>query len=451
MDRILVIDDEAYNLDSVNMILSDEGFSVDMADNANKGLALLKDNEYSCVLLDLKMPGMDGFHTLPLIKEQRPMLPVIILSAFGHENTAKVVIELGAFDFINKPPDMNNLILKVKNAIEIYKSKKNIKELKQKLIDSFFLKSDNPVMQNLYQQAKKVAPMNIPVLITGESGTGKDVLARYIHQYSNRHDKPYIAINCSALPFNLIESELFGYEKGAFTGADKTYMGLLMSAQDGTLFLDEIGDMPVETQAKLLRVLETGEFHRIGSSASYRTNARIIAATNKDISEQISKNMFREDLYYRLNVISLHIPPLRERKEDIEAFSQFFIDEFCQKNNIAKKILSKASIEYFRSFRFNGNIRELRNLCIKLAILSESKIIEKKDFDAIVFNKDSGGFQGILYLPTLKRFKAEAEKLFLIRKLKENNYNISKTAEAIDTPRSNLYKKIEAYEIEVKN
>ncbi len=451
MDKILFIDDEVYNLDSVRIVLSEEGFDVDMADNSDKGLELIKKNDYSCVLLDLKMPGKDGFHTLPLIRELNPELPVIILSAFGLENTARIVLDLGAFDFISKPPDIDDLILRVKNAAELYKSRKKLEEMKDNIIDSFFLRSNNPAMQHLYKQAQKVAPMNVPVLITGESGTGKDVMARYIHHNSDRYDRPYIAINCSALPFNLIESELFGYEKGAFTGADKSYKGLFMAAQEGTLFLDEIGDMPLETQAKLLRVLETGEFHRIGSSASYKTNARIIAATNKNLAERIKDNLFREDLYYRLNVISLEIPPLRERKEDIASFAQFFVDDFCQKNSLPKKTFSKDALAYLQSLRLNGNIRELKNLCIKLAILSEGNIMNRQDFDKADLEDKTDGLMGLLNLSTLKEFKAESEKLFLIQKLKENDYNISRTAQEIQTPRSNLYKKIESYGIEIKN
>jgi two-component system nitrogen regulation response regulator NtrX len=306
-------------------------------------------------------------------------------------------------------------------------------------------------MQKLYQQARKVAPMNIPVLITGESGTGKDVMARYIHHNSDRHDKPYIAINCSALPFNLIESELFGYEKGAFTGADKTYKGLFMSAQEGTLFLDEIGDMPLETQAKLLRVLETGEFHRIGSSASFITSARVITATNKNLADQISRSLFREDLFYRLNVITLHIPPLRERREDIPSFAGFFVDEFCQKNSLPGKTFTKQAMEYLKSLQYKGNIRELKNLCIKLAILTEGKIIDRSDFEPVFAKIQQDGLSALLSSETLKEFKAESERLFLMHKLKENEYNISRTADSINTPRSNLYKKIEAYGIEIKS
>ena len=446
--RILVIDDEPYNLESLDLVLSEEGFQVDMADGAQQGLDLLSAHRYNLVLLDLRMPGKDGFHTLPEIKEHYPDIPVIILSAFGQENTARVVRELGAYDYIGKPPDMDELLLKIENGLRLNQQQQKLAQLRRQREGAFYLESETTGVRDLFGKAAKAADLNIPVLITGESGTGKEVMARFIHARSSRASEPFMALNCSALPAHLIESELFGYEQGAFSGAAKTHAGLFLAASKTTLLLDEIGDMPLDTQAKILRVIETGEFLRLGSTRTLRTGARIIAATHRNLAEMVQSGTFREDLYYRLTVFTLAMPPLRERPKDIPALCRFFLSDFCTKNNLPGRHFSPGALRLLQQRELKGNIRQLKNLCIKAAILSEGDVITEKDVQSLLAQTPAGSPLGrLLRLDSLKEFKRAAERLYLVHKLKENDYNISQTAEQIGTPRSNLYKKLNEYDI----
>ncbi len=447
--RILVIDDEAAIRDSMRMILEYEGYECILAPTAQEGLTLVEREPPDLVFLDIKMPGMDGLEALTKIKTSNDALPVVMISGHGTASTGWEAHKLGAFAFIEKPLGREQVLVTVKNALEQERLRDENKSLRRALDARHQMVGESAALRQVGDAIKRAAPTNATVLILGESGVGKELVARAIHRNSLRSRERFIQVNCAAIPEELIESELFGHEKGSFTGATEKQIGKFEQADRGTIFLDEVGDMSAKTQAKVLRVLQEGEVERIGSARTIKVDVRVIAATNKDLEDEISKGNFREDLYFRLSVIPIPVPPLRERPEDIALLVRHFVDAFARENNRRAPKLSPQALEMIKGQRWKGNVRELRNTVERLIIMAPAEAI---DADAVrqmlrvearpqtPDNKeDSSG--------TLHAAKESFERRFIVQKLRENAWNISKTAEVIDTPRSNLYKKLEQYAI----
>lgn len=442
--KILVIDDEKNILESIKMVLTYENYPVATTNNGLDGIDLFRQLKPDIVLLDVKMPGFNGIDVLKQLKGISEFSEVIMISGHSGIEEALEAAKLGAFDFLEKPISRDKLILTVRNAMEkvnLLKENFNLKTLSEK---KYELIGNAPGMQELRQTIRKVARTNSTVLITGESGTGKELIARNIYMLSSRKNQPFVQVNCAAIPEELIESELFGHEKGSFTGAYEKKIGKFDRAHKGSIFLDEVGDLSLKAQAKVLRVLEEGEIQRVGSDEVKHIDVRVIAATNKNLKEEIKKGAFREDLFFRLNVVPVHSPPLKERQEDIPQLVEHFIDYFSEENNLKRKKFSDKVIQLFREYEWKGNVRELRNLVERLLIMSEGKIITENDLPESMRNntveKQALSFGEI---KLWKDFKAHSEKYFIEEKLKLYNYNIARTAREIELPRSNLYKKIE--------
>ena len=443
---ILIVDDEASILQSLEGILSDEGFDVICAKSGNQALEKIEEVIPDLVLLDIWMPGMDGIETLARIKEAYPNLQVVIMSGHGSIETAVKATKEGAYDFIEKPLSLEKLLLSVNNALDYYRLEEEISLLKEK-DRKYNITGVGKAITELKEQIRVVAPTNAWVLISGENGTGKEIVAHTIHRLSQRSNKPMVEVNCAAIPEDLIESELFGHEKGAFTGATTMKKGKFDLAHEGTIFLDEIGDMSLKAQSKTLRILQEQKFERIGGSRTIKVDVRVMAATNKDLEAEIEKGTFREDLYFRLNVIPMRVPPLREHVEDIPALVDEFLKGYSLSTNIANKEISQDAIQILQEYEWPGNVRELKNLVERLLIMTPDKVIQAKDIPP-PFNRSSdmeGSFDSALMSGSLKEAKGEFEKAFIESKLREFNGNISQTAEGIGVERSNLHKKIKAY------
>lgn len=448
MNTILIIDDEKEICESIKMILEYEGYSVDYSNSAMKGLALLEEKLFSCLLLDIQMPEMSGFEVLKRIKENYPSLSVIIISAHGSIENAIKATRLGAFDFIEKPIDRDKLLISVRNAVEQVKLLTENIEIKKSLgVESEILGSSKGI-KNILDLIDKVAPLDTRVLITGENGTGKELVARAIHKKSLRKDKPFIEVNCAAIPNELIESELFGHEKGSFTGAVSQRIGKFELANKGTIFLDEVGDMSPQAQAKVLRAIEDGKIERVGSGKKIDVDVRIISATNKDLLEEIEKNNFREDLYHRLNVIPVHIPPLRERKEDIPILVEAFSKEITTRHKKPLVKFLESAMKLLQEMSWSGNVRELKNMIERIIIIIDKKEIERNDLELLLKPGQATMDDIIEESNSFQEFKEKAERAFIIKQLNENNWNISKTAELLDIQRSHLYNKMKKYGIE---
>lgn len=447
---VLVVDDEARILQSLEGILLDEGYDVITAASGEQAMERMEETLPDIVLLDIWLPGMDGIKTLAKIKEAYPGVQVVMMSGHGTIDTAVKATKMGAYDFIEKPLTLEKLVLTLNNAFHHYRLEEEVSLLKEKSRTRYTLTGRSRPMGELREQIRVVAPTNAWVLISGENGTGKELVAHTIHGLSRRSQKPMIEVNCAAIPEDLIESELFGHEKGAFTGATAMRKGKFDTAHEGTLFLDEIGDMSLKAQSKTLRILQEQRFERVGGTRTIHVDVRVIAATNKDLETEIQKGTFREDLYFRLNVIPIRVPPLRERVEDIPELLGEFIREFSMSTNMEPKAFSPEAVEILKHYEWPGNIRELKNLVERLLILSPSRVIAPKDIPA-PFNRGTDlpeGLGSTLALPTYREAKAEFEKLYIEYKLRENQGNISQTAEAIGLERSNLHKKIKAYGLE---
>ncbi len=441
--KTLVIDDEKNILESVKMVLNYENYRVETTNNGMDGIALFKKNNHDIVLLDVKMPGFGGLEVLKNLKEINPFSEIIMISGHSGIEEAVEAAKLGAFDFLEKPLSRDKLLLTVRNAAEkilLLKENYNLKTIREK---KYRLLGETAVMIKLKQTIKKVARTISTVLISGESGTGKELIARNIHDLSPRNKNKFVQVNCAAIPEELIESELFGHEKGSFTGAYEKKIGKFDNAHKGSIFLDEVGDLSAKAQAKVLRVLEEGEIQRVGSAEIKKVDVRIIAATNKDLKEEIRKGNFREDLYFRLNVVPIHCPSLAERKEDIPLLIGHFLDYFSEENNYKRKNISKTAMALFQEYDWKGNVRELRNLVERLLIMSEGDTITEHDLPDYMKIPAEEAALSFGNIKLWKDFKLQSEKWFLEEKLREYNYNIARTAREIDLPRSNLYKKIE--------
>ena len=448
--RILVIDDEAEIRRSVRMILEYEGYEVLEASSGPEGVTMAERESPDLVFLDIKMPGMDGLDALQRIKALNETLPVVIISGHGTVSTAVEATKAGAFDFIEKPLASERVLVTIRNALDQTRLRDENKSLKRAVEVRHQMVGETQALRQVWDSIKRAAPTNATVLLLGESGSGKELVARSIHRNSLRSRDRFVQVNCAAIPEELIESELFGHEKGSFTGATEKQIGKFEQADHGTIFLDEVGDMSAKTQAKVLRVLQEGEVERLGSARTIKVDVRVIAATNKDLEQEIEKGTFREDLYFRLSVIPIRVPPLRDRREDIPPLVRHFADLFSRDNNRRPQRFTQAALEHMQKARWKGNVRELKNTVERLIIMTPGEVIDVDDLRDIVRieSKAPAAENNERERPgTLREFKESAERTFLVGKLRENNWNISKTAEVIGTPRSNLYKKLEQYGI----
>ncbi|HOK86898.1 sigma-54-dependent transcriptional regulator [Tenuifilum sp.] len=374
MSKILVIDDEKAIRNTLKDILEVEGHSVDVAEDGHAGLEMFDNGAYELVLCDIKMPQMDGIEVLEKLQERQPDVPVVMISGHGNIDTAVDAIKKGAYDFIEKPLDLNRLLITIRNATDKTVLIQEAKTLKRKVSKAFDIVGQSPAIVKVKEMIDRVAPTEARVLITGPNGTGKELVARWLHEKSNRAAMPFVEVNCAAIPSELIESELFGHEKGAFTSAIKQRKGKFEQADGGTLFLDEIGDMSLSAQAKVLRALQENKISRVGSDKDITVNVRVIAATNKNLTQEIEKGNFREDLYHRLSVIIINVPPLCDRLEDIPLLAQHFNEQICAEYGIPPKVINPDAIEELQKLKWTGNIRELRNVIERLIILCDKQI-----------------------------------------------------------------------------
>lgn len=440
---VLIVDDEEGIRESLSEILEDEGYSIVTAGSGEETIKMIQEQAPDLILLDVWLPKMDGIQTLQEIKALKREIPVIMISGHGNIEIAVKATRIGAYDFLEKPLSLERVLLSSRRAIERSALERENKDLKENLSKKWKLIGESPPMKALHAQVEMAAQSNSRVLITGESGSGKELVARLLHGKSNRAERPFVEVNCAAIPHELIESELFGHEKGSYTGALERKRGKFELADNGTLFLDEIGDMSLQTQSKVLRVIETQEFQRVGGNTNIKVDVRIIAATNKELAEEIKKSNFREDLFFRLNVIPISVPPLRAHKEDIPTLVDYFIESLAVEYGQTPKRITPEAIKSLQEYEWPGNIRELKNLIERLVIMTPLAVIHTKDFLL------TGRHEGSDYFTyrRLKEAREAFEKDFISKKLEENNWNISKTAEILDIERSNLHRKIKAYNI----
>lgn len=453
MAKILIIDDERAIRNTLREILEYEDYEVEDTDNGVDGIALIEKNDYDLVLCDIKMNRMDGMEVLSEVLAIKPDIPFIMISGHGTVETAVEASKKGAFDFISKPPDLNRLLITVRNALDRGSLVTEAKVLKRKVSKVRSILGESQAIQKIKETIDRVAPTDARVLVTGANGSGKELVARWLHEKSNRAHASLIEVNCAAIPSELIESELFGHEKGSFTSAVKQRIGKFESADGGTLFLDEIGDMSLSAQAKVLRALQENKITRVGGEREIEVNVRVVAATNKDLLKEIESGTFRMDLYHRISVILINVPPLTDRKDDIPLLTQSFLEEICSDYGMPVKRISEGALDALKSLPWTGNIRELRNMVERLIILSD-KVITENDVKA--FANPSGpaaSANGSAAAPqtdfdqfaNFQEYKDYAEREYIKFKLEKNNWNVSKTADDIDIQRSHLYSKIEKY------
>jgi len=443
---VLIVDDEPSIIQSLGGLLTDDGYEVQTATNGYEALKIIEAESPDLVLLDIWMPGIDGLETLKEIKRTSPFIQVIIISGHGTIETAVRATKLGAYDFIEKPLSIDKIIVTINNALSFRRLEEENRFLRKKTIEKHSITGTSDVTQEMRKQIAIAAPRDAWILITGENGTGKELIARSIHQLSSRSDQPLIDVNCAAIPEELIESELFGHEKGAFPGASLKRRGKFELAAGGTLFLDEIGDMSMKTQGKILRVLEEQQFQRLGGARTIDINARIITATNKNLEQEIQGGRFREELYYRLNVIPIRVQPLRNRREDIPLLVETFLQEAARENRGGVKTVTDEAMEVMQAYEWPGNVRELKNTVERLAIMVESDRIDVADIPELQAARteicDSDEQDGLFGIDHLKTAKKAFEKAYIQKKLEEREHNITKTAKAIGVARSYLHRKL---------
>ncbi len=445
---ILVADDEKGIRDTLKRLLEYENYNVLLAEDGKRALEMIASEAVDLLLLDIKMPAMDGLEVLSRVHDSHPDLPVVIISGHGTIQTAVEATRLGAFDFIEKPIGADRILLVIRNGLAQGNLLRENITLKKKIQRKTRIIGEHSSMMEIMDTIKRVAPTNSRVLIMGDNGTGKELVARALHELSPRAAEPFIEVNCAAIPEELIESELFGHEKGAFTGATSRRTGKFELADGGTIFLDEVGDMSLSAQAKVLRVLQESQFERVGGSETKKVNVRVLAASNKDLLEESQQGRFRQDLFYRLNVVPVQVPPLRKRLSDIPLISQYFLKQTAEELGQKPKKISGKALDALMDYSWPGNVRELKNLIERLVILTSSQTIEAGDLPVLgpvkslqeqYFDKD-----------TYNDFRESVEKDFFRGKLKANSYNVSKTARKLGMQRSNLYKKLEKYDIPYK-
>jgi two-component system nitrogen regulation response regulator NtrX len=465
--QVLIIDDEASIRQSLGAALRDEGFKITAAASGREGMDFLRAEKFDVVFLDIWMPEMDGIEVLRQIKVEWPDQFVIMMSGHGNIETAVKAVKNGAFDFVEKPLSLERVLVLMQNASSVQDMARENTALRKQVQKNKMLVGESQPLKNIQGLIKRVAPTTGSVLITGENGTGKELVAHSIHALSPRYNKPFVEVNCAAIPEELIESELFGHEKGAFTGATQLRRGKFDLAHGGTLFLDEIGDMSLKTQAKILRILQEQKFERVGGAQTISVDVRIVAATNKDLKAEIHKNQFREDLYYRLNVIPFVVPPLRDRSGDIPLLAAHFLKEFASSHGRPQLLLSPEALEVLTHYSWPGNVRELRNLIERIVILTPESDEGRQVSAATMLNhlndeslssrfatpvspggpEDSPSLSG----KNLKDARTEFEKDFIIHTLEQNEWNISRTAQVLGIERSHLHRKIKSFGIETKD
>src|SRR5262250_3167869 len=442
MHNVLIVDDEAGIRDSLAGILGDEGYSASSVGSGEACLEVLHKNTFDVVLLDIWLPGIDGMETLTKIRELENSPEIIMISGHGNIETAVRATKLGAYDFLEKPLSIERTLIVVKNAIDAKNLQRENIDLKKQLQAKSVIVGDSIPMKALRQQIAVMAPTNGRVLIYGESGTGKELVARALHAASLRVKGPFVEVNCAAIPEELIESELFGHIKGSFTGASEDKIGKFQKADGGTLFLDEVGDMSLKTQAKVLRVLEEQRFEPVGGSQTVRVDVRVIAATNKDLDKEIARGAFRQDLFYRLNVIPFFVPPLRDRLQDIPILARHFLNEYSAAYGKKPRELSEGAVDVLLRYPWPGNVRELRNLVERLVIVCPQSRIEPHHLPPELF-------RGVAEAPqhpysTLHEARSAYEREFILRKLQEHRWNMTQTASALGLERSHLYRKMKS-------
>jgi two-component system nitrogen regulation response regulator NtrX len=446
--HILIVDDEKRICTSLTGILEDEGYKVCAVHDGHTALKEIETRFPDLIVLDLWMPGIDGLQVLEIVKKRYPNLPVIVVSGHGNIETAVKAIKLGAYDFLEKPLSLEKTLIMVERALDQRRLLQENLDLRKWVERKYEMIGNSKAMQEIQERIAKVAPTNGRVLIYGENGTGKELIARAIHKQSLRSHKPFIEVNCAAIPRELIESELFGHEKGAFTGATARKSGKFELAHEGTLFLDEVGDMSLATQAKVLRVLQEQKFERVGGSEILEADFRVIAASNKDLEQEIEQGNFREDLYYRLNVVPFYIPPLRERREDIPLLVNHFLQEFSLENGRRIKTITPEAVEMLAQSEWPGNIRELKNVIERLVIMVSSHVIRAEHIPSTILGKRR--INGISFTPggswkPLKDARNTFEKQYILQCLKVHDGNITKTAQTLGIERTYLHKKIRMY------
>lgn len=460
---ILVVDDEEAIVSSLGSILQDEGYEVAVAKSGVEALKIYTVDPPDLMLLDIWMPEMDGLETLRRVKELVPTAQVMVMSGHGSIETAVKAIKLGAYDYIEKPLSLENVTLRVKHALEQFRLEEENRSLRTKVQRKFELVGQSPAMQQLRQLIDTAGPTNSRVLVGGENGTGKELVARAIHLQSARADRPFVAVNCAAIPETLIESELFGHEKGSFSGATSMKRGQFEQADGGTLFLDEIGDMSLNTQAKVLRALQEQQFNRVGGTKLLKVDVRVLAASNKDLMKEIEKGTFREDLYYRLNVVPIVVPPLRERREDIPLLIRHFMKLHAEEQGLRTKEVTPDAMAVFQQYEWPGNIRELRNLIERLMIMVPGNVIDGAQATMTLQVKAPAAVAAATPVAqtaasplftqpfdSLRDARNAFEKEYIARKLREHHWNISRTAEDLKIERSHLHRKIKLLDVEMR-
>ena len=449
MAKILIIDDERSIRNTLKEILEYEGYKIDQAADGAEGLEMIKKGKYDLALCDIKMPKMDGMEVLVEVQKIKPELAMIMISGHGNIETAVECTKNGAYDFISKPPDLNRLLITVRNALDKTDLVAETKTLKRKVNKVQDIIGESKAIQKITSTIDQVGPTEARVLITGENGTGKELVARWLHEKSSRAAGPFIEVNCAAIPSELIESELFGHEKGAFTSAHKQRIGKFEQANGGTIFLDEIGDMDVNVQAKVLRALQENKITRVGGNKDLKVNVRVLAATNKNLEKEIEKNRFRLDLYHRINVINIHVPPLNKRDGDIRLLAESFLKSICSEYNMPLKKFSKDALEALENYHWTGNIRELRNVIERLIILAGKEITGQDvsnytnplklhpSEDAIIVDQYDG----------LDAFLSAAERTFIESKMKRSGWETADTANSIGMSHGELKRLIDKHKI----
>ena len=446
MSHILIVDDEKNIRRSVEMILQNEDHTIHQAENGKDAIQALKEKKMDLVLLDLLMPEMNGIETLKQVKEINPDVVVVMMSGHGTIENAVEAVKLGAYDFIEKPLTKEKVIITAKNALERVNLREENRSLKSTIAKQFEMVGESSAMRDVKAQIQEIASTNVRVLVLGESGTGKELVARAVHEMSTRKSKPFIKVNCAAIPEELIESELFGAVKGAYTGSVADRDGKFTQAHTGTIFLDEIGDMSLKVQAKVLRALQEGEFEKVGGTKTIKVDVRVIAATNKDLKAEVQKGTFREDLFFRLNVVPILMPPLRQRRTDIPLLVQHFIKQCCEESALKKKSFSDEAIQAMSDYEWPGNIRELRNVVERMMILGAGDVIQPGElpFNAkseVSYVKNTSGNK------SLKDIKEEVERAHIQTVMEKNNWNVTRAAQELDIERTNLHKKLKYYNL----